>query len=548
MRWPPAVGTEIAIGTEIAAGNEIKGVSSVRRSISRCLTTGNLLFLQASNFVSSTFCKLTRSVRTRVRFTDTTDPTTFAIAVPDSHYDTIIIGAGMSGLAAGIRLAHFDQRVCILERHYTIGGLNSFYRMGGRDYDVGLHAMTNFARRGDKKGPLAKLIRQLRFRWEDFKLAEQMGSSIRFPDVSLDFNNDISLLESEIESRFPGQVDGFRALVGSLLDYTDMDGDDPNFMRSAREVMATHISEPLLIEMLICPLMWYGNAREDDMDFGQFCIMFRACYLEGFGRPFKGVRVILKNLVKKFRGLGGELKLRSGVANIHVEDGRAVGVKLDNGTELTGDRILSSAGNIETARMCDDISEVDVARAGKLSFIESISILDRKPQQFDFDRTIVFYNDSNTFHWKRPDDQICDARTGVICSPNNYIYDSDEGELPDGVIRITTLANHDHWCALPDEKYQAEKVIQYDQAVASAVRFMPDFRSYVVDTDVFTPKTIRRFTWHDNGAVYGAPDKQLDGMTHLPNVFLCGTDQGFVGIVGAIVSGISMANRHCMQM
>ena len=68
-----------------------------------------------------------------------------------NHYDTIIIGAGMSGLAAGIRLAHFDQRVCILERHYTIGGLNSFYRMGGRDYDVGLHAMTNFARKGTKR-------------------------------------------------------------------------------------------------------------------------------------------------------------------------------------------------------------------------------------------------------------------------------------------------------------------------------------------------------------------------------------------------------------
>ena len=43
-------------------------------------------------------------------------------------YDTIIIGAGMSGLAAGIRLAYFDRRVCILERHTTIGGLNSFYR------------------------------------------------------------------------------------------------------------------------------------------------------------------------------------------------------------------------------------------------------------------------------------------------------------------------------------------------------------------------------------------------------------------------------------
>ncbi|MDE0865714.1 MAG: NAD(P)/FAD-dependent oxidoreductase [Rubripirellula sp.] len=466
----------------------------------------------------------------------------------NSHYDTIIIGAGMSGLAAGIRLAHFDQRVCILERHYTIGGLNSFYRMGGRDYDVGLHAMTNFARKGTKKGPLAKLIRQLRFRWEDFKLAEQVGSSIRFTDVSLDFTNDIQLLESEIAKHFPEQIDGFRSLCDSLLDYSDMDGGAPNFMRSAREVMAEHLSEPLLIEMLICPLMWYGNARENDMDFGQFCIMFRACYLEGFGRPFKGVRVILKNLVRRFRGLGGELKLRSGVSRIHVEDGQARGVVLDDGTELTGNRILSSAGNVETARLCDDVSSVDVAKAGKLSFIESISILDRKPVEFDFDRTIVFYNDSKTFHWERPKQQLCDTRTGVICSPNNYLYDAEDGELPDGVIRITTLANHDHWCQLPDTKYQAAKIAQYDDAVSSAVRFMPDFRRYVVDTDVFTPKTIRRFTWHDNGAVYGSPDKQLDGTTHLPNVFLCGTDQGFVGIVGAIVSGISMANRHCMSV
>ena len=57
-------------------------------------------------------------------------------------YDTIIIGAGMSGLAAGIRLAYYDQKVCVLERHYTIGGLNSFYRLNGREYDVGLHALT----------------------------------------------------------------------------------------------------------------------------------------------------------------------------------------------------------------------------------------------------------------------------------------------------------------------------------------------------------------------------------------------------------------------
>src|SRR3989337_1929058 len=80
-------------------------------------------------------------------------------------YDTIIIGAGMSGLAAGIRLAHYDQRVCILERHNTIGGLNSFYRLRGRDYDVGLHALTNITPKGTKTGPHARLLRPLRVRW-----------------------------------------------------------------------------------------------------------------------------------------------------------------------------------------------------------------------------------------------------------------------------------------------------------------------------------------------------------------------------------------------
>ena len=52
------------------------------------------------------------------------------------HYDAIIIGAGMSGLAAGIRLAMFDKKVCILESHYVIGGLNSFYNLKSRIISV----------------------------------------------------------------------------------------------------------------------------------------------------------------------------------------------------------------------------------------------------------------------------------------------------------------------------------------------------------------------------------------------------------------------------
>ena len=461
-------------------------------------------------------------------------------------YDTIIIGAGMSGLAAGIRLAYFDQKVCILERHYTIGGLNSFYRLRGRDYDVGLHAVTNFTPKGTRRGPLARLLKQLRFRWDDFSLSPQRESAIRFPGVQLRFGNGLELITAEIAEHFPDQVDAFRALVERILDYDELDQE--SFDISAREIVAETLGDPLLVEMLFCPLMWYGNAREHDMDWGQFCIMFRSIFMEGFARPLAGVRLILKNLVKRYRELGGELKLRAGVKQIHVEDGRAQGVVLDDGTELRGKRVLSSAGWVETLRMCDDVDKAPENRVGRMTFTESVSILDRKPADLGLQETIVFFNDSPKFHWETATD-FCDLRTGVVCSPNNYLYGTDDtdAKLPDGVVRITSIANYDQWTTIDDEAYQLQKLRWHDRAVASAVQFVPDFRGHVVDTDFFTPKTIQRFTWHANGAVYGATRKQFDGTTHVENLFVCGTDQGFVGIVGAILSGISIANQHCLR-
>lgn len=94
------------------------------------------------------------------------------------RYDTVIIGAGLSGLAAGIRLAYFDRSVCLLERHTTIGGLNSFYRLRDRNHDVGLHAVTNYAAPGTLTGPLSKLLRQLRLRWDDFALVPRRAKEM----------------------------------------------------------------------------------------------------------------------------------------------------------------------------------------------------------------------------------------------------------------------------------------------------------------------------------------------------------------------------------
>jgi phytoene dehydrogenase-like protein len=119
--------------------------------------------------------------------------------------------------------------------------------------------------------------------------------------------------------------------------------------------------------------------------------------------------------------------------------------------------------------------------------------------------------------------------------------------LEEGILRITALANYERWAALEPDAYRQVKAQWYDRLTASAVRFLPDFRGSVTETDLFTPLTIHRFTGHANGALYGSAQKHRDGTTHLKNLYICGNDQGLVGIVGTIISGISIANRHLLK-
>lgn len=464
------------------------------------------------------------------------------------HFDTVIIGCGMAGLAAGIRLAHFGRDVLILERHNAAGGLNSFYSFDGRKYDVGLHAVTNFVRPGVKGTPLVKLLRQLRIARDEFALCEQVKSRVAFPGKELTFTNDWEVLEQSVADAFPDQIDAFRRFTAHALAFDETSLDGPSL--SARDVMRGYITDPLLEDMLFCPLMYYGSSMEHDMDFGQFCIMFRALFREGFARPFEGVRQIIRVLLDRYRSLGGKRKMKCGVHKILVDGSHARRLILDDDTEISADHVISTAGIAETLRLCSDQPvEAAADNIGRLSFVETISILDRQPADLGWDDTIIFFNDSDRFHYERPS-ELVDPRSGVICFPNNYRY--PEGQtLAEGVFRVTAMANYDRWTALPEDEYQAQKRAWYANLQTSALRFLPDPGVHLDDvtivTDMFTPRTITKYTGHLQGAIYGATHKVKDGRTHLDNLYISGTDQGFLGIIGAMLSGISIANLHVLS-
>lgn len=465
--------------------------------------------------------------------------------VDDSHYDALVIGCGMSGLGAAIRLAMYGKRVLIAERHNAPGGLNGYYFKGGRKLDVGLHAMTNFAAQG-ARGPLSRIFRQLRIRPDDFALCPQFGSRISFPGMELRFGNGLSLLEAEVARQFPLRIDAFRKLVAIVEAHDALDLSRPS-SGSSRQFVHETLGDPLLAEMILCPLFYYGSSMQDDIDFDQFCILFRALYLEGFARPYEGVRRILRVLLNRYRELGGERLMKCGVKHLAAAAGRVAEAVLDNGSVIRADHVISSIGSDETMALFGGVPGPG-GKLPRLSFAENIFCLDRQPRDLGWKDTIVFFSTTERLEYRIPKDYV-DDRSGVVCIPNNYDY--GDRSLDEGVLRITSMANHDLWTALDDAAYAEKKNECSSHMLKRALGLLPGGEKALPPGsvrfhDMFTPRTVRHFTGHIAGGVYGSPAKIRDGHTPYGNLYLCGTDQGFLGIVGALLGGISMANKHVL--
>ncbi|MGE0435102.1 MAG: phytoene desaturase family protein [Planctomycetota bacterium] len=478
-------------------------------------------------------------------------------------YDVIIIGAGMAGLGAGIRLAMFDRRVLILERHGKLGGLNSYYKKGGHDLDVGLHAVTNYSPKGARGRPLTRMLRQLRIPHDELALRPHRLSEIRFPDACVRFECGDESFRAGLVDAFPQHVPAIDRLFAEMTERgsSALQTDGTGF-RSARAFLADIGLPPALIEMLMCPICYYGSAHEHDIDLDQFVIMFGALFSEGLSRPRDGVRRIIRLLERTYKERGGQLETAAGVQRIIVESGRAIGVRLESGRELRADTIISTAGLVETGRLAsgqlqglDESSET--GRLGALSFVEAIAVLDQPVRNVGIEPAIIFFSTTPEFAYRRPD-TLADPTSGVICMPENYRYepgDADPG--PDPMVRVTAQASYPLWRRVVPDPARYWKDADY---IAAKQQVLPplldnaasvigvDFRPHVTFTDLFTPLTVARYTFHPTGAIYGTPDKQRDGRTRwASNLFIAGTDQGFLGITGALLSGITVANLHVLK-
>ena len=282
-------------------------------------------------------------------------------------------------------------------------------------------------------------------RWDDFALAPQLGSAIAFPGVRLAFNNDIGLLESEIARAFPRQK---RQLPAAARPDSRLRRPEPGRVRAFGPAgSGGHDHRSAAGRDAALPADVVRQRPRGRHGLGAVLHHVPRSSWKGMGRPHAGIRLILKNLVRKFRSLGGELKLRSGVSRIQHRrrPGRRRRARQRPGADGAQRSFVGRRGrNAAAVRFAQRGRRR--SRAGQL-VVRRVALGPRpaaagarlRPD----DRVFQRLGEVSLAASRQSD--LCDVRTGVICSPNNFAYAPADGELADSLIRITALANFDRW-------------------------------------------------------------------------------------------------------
>ena len=277
----------------------------------------------------------------------------------------LVIGAGLGGLAAAIRLGARGYRVTVVDRLDQPGGRARVFEEDGFVFDAGPTVVT---------APF--LFEEL---WQlcGKRLEDEVDMRpvtpfyrIRFDDGTLfDYTGDPVRMRSEIAKLAPDDLEGYEAFVAKSESIfrigfeqlahvpfgspTDMLRVAPAMMKldshlTVAQLVARYVKDERLRQVLsFHPLLVGGNP------YSTTSIYTLIAYLErkwGVWFPMGGTGALVKGMVGLLEGLGGELRLGEEVRKITVDNGRATGVELHGGETLSADVVVSNADSAWTYR------------------------------------------------------------------------------------------------------------------------------------------------------------------------------------------------------
>lgn len=270
----------------------------------------------------------------------------------------IVIGAGLGGLSAAMRLGAKGYQVTVLDRLDRAGGRGSSITQNGHRFDLGPTIVTvpqvfeqlwaDCGRDFRSEVDLRPVEPYYEIRWRD-------GTKFRV-------NGEDAAMEAEVAKLSPSDVPGYRKFLRDsearyqfgfeglgrrpMNKIMDLVRELPGFvrLRADRSVYA-HASKRVKDERLRMALSFHPLFIGGDPTRVTSMYILVSHLEKEFGVHYAmgGVQAMADAMVRVIEEQGGEVRLGEDIAEITVDQGRATGVVTESGEALTSDIVVSNA-------------------------------------------------------------------------------------------------------------------------------------------------------------------------------------------------------------
>ena len=417
----------------------------------------------------------------------------------------------MGGLAAGIYGQINGYHTSIFEAHTAPGGQCASWKRKGYTFDACIHHLMGCK----EESKINQLWRELgAMSREMVPQAESVAVVDSKGNIFYDYN-DLDKLQKhmlaiapEDRAEIENYVKGIRSFVGKdMMGKMVIDGKRgmisllPTMLRNMKYMNLTlgeyakRFKNPLL-RRGVALLEYSAPEIPAGIHFAKHAAGTSGDILWPVGASGNFVKSIAENYEK----LGGTINLSKKVRKILTEDNKAIGVRLEDGSEHFADIIISNADGRKT------INDILGGRY-KNDEIESWSKLEGAETNWG---TMVYLGVARDLS-REPSalimllDQPVTLTGKSVHSLEMQIYGFDPTLAPEGkgVIKIELVTPYSYWDCHTEEEYRSKKQQTADQAIRVLEGHFPGITKQVEVTDVVTIKTWERFMGGTRGFANG---------------------------------------------
>ncbi len=501
----------------------------------------------------------------------------------NGNYDAIVIGSGIGGLTTAMCLADAGKKVLVLEQHYTAGGFTHAYSREGYEWDVGVHYI------GDVGYPtmtrkLFDFISNNNLKWAAM---DNVYDRIFLGDESFDLVAGKKAFSDKIKSYFPDEkkaIDQYISMIKkvnngvrlftvakllptwaqTLLQPLIKLFQPSYFNQTTYQVLKTITNNEKLIAVLTG--QWGDSGIPPKKQSFIIHSLIARHYLNGGFYPVGGAAKMAETIIPQIQKTGGEVFTYASVEEIIVKNGKAIGVKMNDGEEINAPLIISNAGVFNTYEkllskqvtqqfsLNKNLNNIKRSCTNVGLFIglkESAKSLNLPKTNFWI--YLDEQHDKNIQHFL--DDSQSPLPVVYISFPSAKDPSFSKRYPNRATIEIVAPAGYDLFAKWKDTTWgkrgeDYEKLSDYfaEQMLQVLYKKLPELKGKIDYYEASTPLSTEFFCRYDQGEIYGLEhdpkrfnQKWLKPKTPIKNLWLTGQDILSCGVAGAMNAGLLTA-------